>query len=62
MADLQPLQLSVRRCYRRPRLVRWGDVRTVTLGGSPGAGDSGIGDPRRPLIIGPNKASPFPPD
>jgi hypothetical protein len=31
----------------------------LTLGGSPGANDSGIGDPRRPLIIG--GQAPFPP-
>lgn len=30
-----------RRSYAAPRVVVLGDVRTVTLGGSPGAGDSG---------------------
>ncbi len=27
--------------YRRPRLIAYGDLRTLTLGGSPGMGDSG---------------------
>jgi hypothetical protein len=35
-----------------------GDLRSLTLGGSPGFGDSGIGAPRKPLVI--NQA-PFPP-
>jgi hypothetical protein len=47
-----------RRAYVSPRLVELGDLRSLTLGGSPGAGDSGIGQPRKPLIIG---EAPFPP-
>jgi len=47
-----------RRPYTSPRLSELGDLRTLTLGGSPGANDSGLGDPRRPLIIG---EAPFPP-
>jgi len=47
-----------RRPYTSPRLTELGDLRTLTLGGSPGANDSGLGDPRRPLIIG---EAPFPP-
>lgn len=46
-----------RRPYVSPHLVELGDLRSLTLGGSPGANDSGIGDPRRPLIIG---QAPFP--
>jgi hypothetical protein len=38
--------------------VELGDLRSLTLGGSPGAGDSGIGQPRKPLII---SEAPFPP-
>ena len=59
------VQLSVsaetprpRRPYTSPRLAVLGDLRSLTLGGSPGANDSGLGDPRRPLIIG---EAPFPP-
>lgn len=48
---------KVRRLYTSPRLSVLGDLRTLTLGGSPGANDSGMGDPRRPLIIG---EAPFP--
>ena len=47
-----------RRPYVSPRLVDLGDLRSLTLGGSPGAGDSGIGAPRKPLIIG---EAPIPP-
>ncbi|MBN2117201.1 MAG: lasso RiPP family leader peptide-containing protein [Anaerolineales bacterium] len=38
-----------RKSYQKPHLQELGDLRTVTLGGSPGAGDSGVGDPRYPL-------------
>lgn len=47
-----------RRPYVSPRLVELGDLRSLTLGGSPGAGDSGVG-PRKPLVIG--SEAPFPP-
>jgi hypothetical protein len=47
-----------RRPYVSPCLVEWGDLRSLTLGGSPGINDSGVGAPRRPLIVGP---APFPP-
>ena len=49
---------GLRRPYTSPRLAVLGDLRSLTLGGSPGANDSGLGDPRRPLIIG---EAPFPP-
>jgi hypothetical protein len=48
-----------RRPYTSPRLAVLGDLRSLTLGGSPGANDSGMGDPRRPLIVG---EAPFPSD
>lgn len=35
-----------KRPYRTPRLERLGDVRDLTLGGSPGAGDSGSANTR----------------
>ena len=47
-----------RRPYVSPRVVDLGDLRSLTLGGSPGAGDSGIGRPRKPLIV---EQAPFPP-
>ncbi len=34
--------------YRRPCLDRLGDLRSLTLGGSPGIPDSGIGMPEQP--------------
>ena len=60
MADEQhtPAKAGQRRPYVSPHLVELGDLRSLTLGGSPGANDSGIGDPRRPLVIG---QAPFPP-
>ena len=36
--DIQP-----RRRYRKPSLEKLGELRTLTLGGSPGVGDSGAG-------------------
>ncbi len=33
-------QGTARRAYRSPRLECFGDIRTLTLGGSPGFGDS----------------------
>ena len=47
-----------RRPYESPRLVELGDLRSLTLGGSPGAGDSGFG-PKKPLVVG--SEAPFPP-
>jgi hypothetical protein len=54
-----PTKAVERRSYVSPHLVELGDLRSLTLGGSPGANDSGMGDPRRPLIIG---QAPFPSD
>jgi hypothetical protein len=52
-----PVKASARRPYVSPHLVELGDLRSLTLGGSPGANDSGVGDPRKPLVIG---QAPFP--
>jgi hypothetical protein len=52
------LDVEPRRPYASPRLVVLGDLRSLTLGGSPGAGDSGVGAPRKPLVVG---EAPFPP-
>lgn len=54
-----PEDVETRRPYVSPRLVELGDLRSLTLGGSPGFGDSGGGAPRKPLIIG--SEAPFPP-
>ncbi len=35
--------------YRSPELVACGDVRDVTMGGSPGVGDSGNGALEKPF-------------
>lgn len=41
-AAIEPVPLSTpKRPYRSPRLETLGDVRSLTLGGSPGVGDSG---------------------
>ena len=53
-----PDDVESRRPYVSPRLVDLGDLRSLTLGGSPGAGDSGMGAPRKPLIV---EQAPFPP-
>jgi hypothetical protein len=36
--------------YDRPRLTAYGDLRGLTLGSSPGAGDSGSPGTRLPLL------------
>ncbi len=33
--------------YKKPKLTSFGDVRDITLGGSPGGGDSGTPTTRR---------------
>lgn len=38
-----PGELMARKPYRKPELRQLGDLRTLTLGGSPGTGDSGGG-------------------
>jgi len=48
-----------RRPYVSPRLVELGDLRSLTLGGSPGAGDSGVGRPRRQFVVGEAPIPPF---
>jgi hypothetical protein len=42
-----------RRPYSPPRLIRYGDLRDVTLGGSTGGGESGGGGIRRVRFPGP---------
>lgn len=37
-----------RRPYRRPTVDRLGDLRSLTLGSSPGIPDSGVGMPEQP--------------
>ncbi len=39
-----------RKPYRKPYLKNLGDLRTLTLGGSPGAGDSGSSTIRTPPV------------
>jgi len=60
MPEEQPSPIGAprRRPYVSPRLTDLGDLRSLTLGGSPGAGDSGIGAPRKPLVFG---EAPIPP-
>lgn len=54
-----PSDAEPRRPYVSPRLVELGDLRSLTLGGSPGFGDSGIGSPRKPLVVGEAPIPPF---
>ncbi|MCP4200546.1 MAG: lasso RiPP family leader peptide-containing protein [bacterium] len=44
------LARSEKRRYKSPRLERHGDLRTLTLGGSPGVGDSGDMFSQNPLV------------
>lgn len=52
-----------RRKYRKPRLEKLGDLRTLTLGGSPGLNDSGSQFTHKPPGTMPQPDGfPFPPD
>ena len=42
------MQSKPRRAYRKPQLEILGDLRSLTLGGSPGIGESGSGNPHKP--------------
>jgi hypothetical protein len=42
-----PAARGQRRPYRRPRLVAYGNVRDLTMGSSPGPGESGPGNQTR---------------
>jgi len=43
----QVVRETKKKAYQKPRLICYGDVRDVTLGGSPGGGDSGTPTTRR---------------
>jgi hypothetical protein len=45
--------MPVRKRYTTPRLERHGDVRTLTLGGSPGSGESQNPGTRKSRSLGP---------
>jgi len=47
--DLSKKKGSDKRPYEKPKLVSLGDIRDVTMGGSPGFGDSGAGTPEQPF-------------
>ena len=38
-----------KKIYEKPKLTPLGDIRDVTMGGSPGFGDSGAAAPERPF-------------
>jgi len=38
-----------KKAYIKPRMIPLGDIRDVTMGGSPGFGDSGAGNPEQPF-------------
>ncbi len=49
---------TFRKFYRKPHLEELGDLRTLTLGGSPGVGDSG-GGAGSEFPLGSSPGSPF---
>jgi hypothetical protein len=57
--DLPVRQLKV---YKKPRLRSLGDLRTLTLGGSPGANDSGASRIRNPAVHIPQPGGYYPPE
>ena len=45
------LESAGRRTYGTPQLTRFGNLRGITLGGSPGAGDSGQQNQDPPMMF-----------
>lgn len=50
-------ELGNRKIYRKPLLKKLGDLRSLTLGGSPGVGDSSNGATQFPPGSGPTPGS-----
>jgi hypothetical protein len=48
-------EVKLRKPYRKPHLEELGDLRSMTLGGSPGINDSGSEEVRRPQGSAPQK-------
>ena len=44
----ESINQKTKRVYHSPKLSEFGNIRTMTLGGSPGAGDTG-GVPQKPI-------------
>jgi hypothetical protein len=42
-------QVLTKKLYKKPELIPLGDIRDVTMGGSPGFGDSGAAAPEKPF-------------
>lgn len=42
-------QSQVKKKYLSPRILPLGDIRDVTMGGSPGVADSAFGEPTKPF-------------
>jgi len=42
-------QKQIKKDYKKPQLTALGDIRDVTMGGSPGTGDSGNAFVERPF-------------
>jgi hypothetical protein len=58
----QELPAKQLKAYRKPRLRILGDLRTLTLGGSPGANDSGASRIRNPAVHIPQPGGYYPPE
>ena len=43
------LTKSIKKTYQAPKIKSLGDIRDMTMGGSPGIGDSGAVTPEKPL-------------
>ena len=46
--NVTKIHATPRKMYRKPQLMELGDLRSMTLGGSPGTGDSGSSGTRKP--------------
>ena len=50
-SDTEQAGSEIRRAYGPPRLTVFGNLRGITLGGSPGAGDSGMSNEDPPMFF-----------
>ena len=48
--NMEEKKARKRKPYRKPLLETLGDLRTLTLGGTPGFGDSPIHGPQNPFV------------
>lgn len=62
MSKSQAVLAGIRKPYRKPHLKKLGDLRTLTLGGSLGTGDSGTSNTYKRKLGLPQPGGYYPPE